>query len=108
MPPRWRSRWPRPDTNLRRNGVRASSWALRPFPLPALLPAVRRTLHRLLARRESRYGIVPSENWHGGGDPWTAPTAWSAWALAVLAREGSEGMALRAGDRRAALHLMAD
>src|SRR5260221_282713 len=28
MPPRWRSRWPRPDTNLRRNGLRASSWAL--------------------------------------------------------------------------------
>ncbi|HKB51166.1 MAG TPA: glycoside hydrolase family 15 protein [Solirubrobacterales bacterium] len=86
----------------------AAAWAVRPFPLPALFPAVRRTLHRLLARRESRYGIVPSENWHGGGDPWTAPTAWSAWALAVLAREGSEGMALRAGDRRAALHLMAD
>lgn len=74
----------------------AAAWAVRPFPQPALFPAVRRTLLRLVARRETRFGIVPSENWHGGDDPWTAPTAWTAWALAAL------------GERRAALTLMVD
>jgi hypothetical protein len=81
----------------------AAAWAVRPFPLPALFPAVRRTLLRLVARRGSRFGLVPSEDWHGGGEPWTAPTAWSAWALAALARQGDDGRA-----RRAALRLMAD
>ena len=33
--------------------------------------------------------------WDGGIDPWTAPTAWTAWSLAAL------------GERRAALHLIA-
>jgi hypothetical protein len=74
----------------------AAAWAVRPFPLPTLFPAVRHTLLSLVAKRESRFGIVPSENWHGGDDPWTAPTAWTAWAIAAL------------GERRAALGLMAD
>jgi len=73
----------------------AAAWAVRPFPLPTLFPAARCTLLRLVAQRESRFGIVPSENWHGGEEPWTAPTAWVAWSLAAL------------GERRAALSLMA-
>jgi glucoamylase len=73
----------------------AAAWAVRPFPQPALFPLVRRTLLGLVAN-SSRYGIVPSEGWSGGKDPWTAPTAWTAWSLAAL------------GDRRAALGLMAD
>jgi GH15 family glucan-1,4-alpha-glucosidase len=72
----------------------AVAWAVRPFPRSALFPAVRRSLHRLLDKREERFGIVPSEDWNGGEDPWTAPTAWTAWALAAL------------GDRSAALRLL--
>lgn len=72
----------------------AAAWAVRPFPRPALYPLVRRTLLRLAAA-SGRFGIVPSEGWDGGNDPWTAPTAWTAWSLAAL------------GERAAALHLMA-
>ncbi len=74
----------------------ALAWAVRPFPRPTLFPLVRRSLRHLLAERRTRFGIVPSENWHGGEDPWTAPTAWTAWAFAAL------------GDRRTALSLMGD
>jgi hypothetical protein len=73
----------------------AAAWAVRPFPHPALYPLVRRTLLRLAAH-SGRFGIVPSEGWDGGRDPWTAPTAWTAWSLAAL------------GERHAALHLMAE
>jgi hypothetical protein len=73
----------------------AAAWAVHPFPHPALYPLVRRTLLRLTAS-SGRFGIVPSEDWNGGIDPWTAPTAWTAWSLAAL------------GERRAALHLMAE
>jgi hypothetical protein len=73
----------------------AAAWAVRPFPQPALFPLVRRTLLNL-TRGSTRYGIVPSEGWAGGGDPWTAPTAWTAWSLAAL------------GERHAALRLMAE
>lgn len=69
----------------------AAAWAVRPFPRPALFPLVRRTLLRLAAR-SSRFGLVPSEDWPGGPDPWTAPTAWTAWSLVVL---GERGTALR-------------
>lgn len=73
----------------------AAAWAVRPFPRPALFPLARRTLLRLAAA-SSRFGIVPSEGWNGGEDPWTAPTAWTAWSLAAL------------GERRPALRLMAE
>ena len=71
----------------------AAAWAVRPFSLARLYPAVRRTLDQLVAH-SGRFGIVPSEDWRGGEDPWTAPTAWSAWSLAAL------------GERRAALRSM--
>jgi glycosyl hydrolase family 15 len=64
----------------------AAGWAVRPFRLTALYPAAERTLLQLV-RHGTPYGITPSENWSGGEDPWTAPTAWSAWALAALAAE---------------------
>lgn len=89
----------------------AAAWAVRPFPVSALFSAVRRTLLRIVAERESRYGIVPSEGWAGGDDPWTAPTAWVAWALAALAQGNRDASGLRATsirERRAALSLMAD
>jgi glucoamylase len=73
----------------------AVAWAVRPFPLPSLFPLVRRSLLRL-AFGSTPYGILPSENWEGGEDPWTAPTAWAAWSLAAL------------GERPAALRLMAE
>jgi hypothetical protein len=72
----------------------AAAWAVRPFPQPALFPAVRRTLLHL-AHSRTRFGIAPGEAWPGT-DPWTAPTAWSAWSLAAL------------GERRAALRLLGD
>jgi hypothetical protein len=72
----------------------AVAWAVRPFPQPALFPAVRQSLLQIAAG-SGRYGIVPSESWQGGEDPWTAPTAWAAWSLAAL------------GERNAALRLMA-
>jgi hypothetical protein len=73
----------------------AAAWAVRPFPHPALYPLVRRTLLRLTGS-SGRFGIVPSEDWDGGEDPWTAPTAWTAWSLAAL------------GERPAALRLMGE
>jgi hypothetical protein len=73
----------------------AAAWAVRPFPHPALYPLVRAALLRLAAT-SGRFGIVPSEDWGGGEDPWTAPTAWTAWSLAAL------------GERRASLRLMTE
>lgn len=72
----------------------AAAWAVRPFPRRALFPAVRRTLLPLVAER-TRFGIVPSQDWDGV-DPWSAPTAWTAWSLAAL------------GERRASLRLLTD
>jgi GH15 family glucan-1,4-alpha-glucosidase len=73
----------------------AAAWAVRPFKTQALYPLARRTLLRI-ATESGPYGIVPSEDWVGGVDPWTAPTAWTAWGLAAL------------GERRAALHLITE
>jgi glucoamylase len=73
----------------------ATAWAVRPFPRPALYPLIRLTLLRLAAT-SGRFGIVPSEDWDGGDDPWTAPTAWTAWGLAAL------------GERAAALRLIGE
>jgi hypothetical protein len=71
-----------------------AAWAVQPFPHPALDLLIRRTLLRIAAD-SGRFGILPSEDWDGGVDPWTAPTAWTAWSLAAL------------GERNAALDLMA-
>jgi glucoamylase len=65
----------------------SAGWAVRPFGLRTLYPAAERTLLRLVDTGTS-YGITPGEGWQGGEDPWMAPTAWSAWALAALARTG--------------------
>ncbi len=73
----------------------AAAWAVRPFPRPDQFERVHRTLLQLLAAG-TPYGIAPGEGWTGGADPWTAPTAWSAWSLAAL------------GDRAAALRLLGD
>ncbi|MBS1862551.1 MAG: hypothetical protein JSS68_12660 [Actinobacteria bacterium] len=86
----------------------AAGWAVRPFGLRALYPAARKTLLRLV-EDGTRYGITPGEGWSGGEDPWLAPSAWSAWALAGLAAEaGHRATAMAAGDRRAALTLLRD
>jgi hypothetical protein len=91
----------------------AAAWAVRPFPQPALYPAVRRTLLALsggqargFGAQASRFGIVPSQDWDES-DPWTAPTAWSAWSLAALARTDAR-FRTAARDRSAALHLIGD
>jgi len=73
----------------------AAAWAVRPFSQPSLYPAAGRTMERLVADG-GRFGITPGEGWEGGGDPWSAPTAWTAWSLAAL------------GERREALRLMGD
>lgn len=82
----------------------AAAWAVRPFSQPHLYPAARATLQRLLAGG-TRFGITPGEAWPGR-DPWSAPTAWSAWSLAALARREPGRRA--SVDRRAALHLLGD
>jgi hypothetical protein len=82
----------------------AAAWAIEPFGMRALYPAARRTMVAL-ARRGGRFGIVPSEDWPGT-DPWSAPTAWTTWSLAALAREDSGPR--RAADRRLALRLLTD
>jgi glucoamylase len=71
----------------------AAAWAVRPFSQPRLYPAARRTMKRLVAAG-TPFGITPGEGWEGGEDPWSAPTAWTAWSLAAL------------GERQPALRLM--
>ncbi len=86
----------------------AAAWAVRPFTQPDLFERARRTLLRFAAA-SGRFGLLPSEDWDGGEDPWTAPTAWTAWSLAALAREdGRTGAFARARrEQRAALRLIA-
>jgi hypothetical protein len=69
----------------------AAAWAVRPFPRPSLFEPARQTLLRLTAAA-GRYGLLPGEGWEGGEDPWSAPTAWTAWSHAAL---GERGQALR-------------
>ena len=75
----------------------AAAWAVRPFPRPALFGEVRRTLGRLAAHQAQQggFGLLPAEDWPTD-EPWSAPTAWSAWSLAAL------------GERSAALGLLGD
>jgi hypothetical protein len=72
----------------------AAAWAVEPFRRRALYPAARESM-LALARQGGRFGITPGEDWPGL-DPWSAPTAWTAWSLAAL------------GERRQALDLLAD
>lgn len=67
----------------------AAGWAIRPFELRPLYPAAERTLLHL-TEAAAPYGITPGEGWQGGEDPWTAPTAWSAWALAGIAADAGK------------------
>lgn len=87
----------------------AAAWAVRPFSVPSLYPLARRTLLYLSAA-SGRFGIVPSQGWDGGVDPWTAPTAWSALGLAALARcDWRRGFpTIGHQERRSALHLMSE
>lgn len=71
----------------------AAAWGVRAFPHRDLYPAIRRTLRQLVADG-TPFGITPGEGWKGGEDPWSAPTAWTAWSLSAL------------GERRQALQLM--
>ena len=70
----------------------AAAWAVRPFSIPDLYPQVRAAMLQLV-RSGGRFGTTPGEDWPGE-DPWSAPTAWTAWSLAAL------------GERRAALRLL--
>jgi hypothetical protein len=60
----------------------SAAWAATVFPSLGLRGMVRRTLLQL-TRESTTYGIPPMEGWTPG-QVWTAPTAWSAWALARL------------------------
>ena len=71
----------------------AAAWAVRPFPRPPLFASARRTLLELAAGA-GPYGLLPGQDWPGGDDPWSAPTAWSAWSLGAL------------GERQRALELL--
>lgn len=86
----------------------AAAWAVRPFPQPLLFGQVRRTLVGL-ATDQTQFGIKPSEDWAGGSDPWSAPTAWTGWAFGALAdaQKRRDPVAART-DRRQALRLLGD
>ena len=60
----------------------SAAWAVTVFPSPGLRGLVRKTLLEL-TRESTPYGIPPIEGWTPG-EVWTAPTAWSAWALVKL------------------------
>jgi len=64
----------------------SAAWAVTVFPQPGLRTAARVTLLRLAAE-STAYGIPPIEGWTPG-EVWTAPTAWSAWALVRLGAIG--------------------
>jgi len=83
----------------------AAAWAVEPFRRRPLYPMARETMLRL-ARSGGRFGITPGEDWPGR-DPWSAPTAWTAWSLAALARE-HVGSPEAVEDRRVALDLLTD
>jgi hypothetical protein len=65
----------------------SAAWAATLFPSQVLRGAVRKTLLEL-TRESTPYGIPPIEGWTPG-EVWTAPTAWSAWALVELGELGA-------------------
>jgi hypothetical protein len=83
----------------------AAAWAVEPFEVRRLYPPARRTMLRL-ARSGGRFGITPGSAWQER-DPWTAPTAWTAWSLASLSRREPDPVAATE-DRRVALRLLVD
>jgi hypothetical protein len=76
----------------------SAAWAATVFPSRGLRGAVTETL-LAVARSSTPYGIPPIEGWTPG-EVWTAPTAWSAWALVELG-EIEAADRLLAGLRRA-------
>jgi glucoamylase len=72
----------------------SAAWAVTVFPSQGLRGVVKGTLLEM-TRESAPYGIPPIEGWTPG-EVWTAPTAWSAWALIEL------------GERRAADRLLAE
>jgi hypothetical protein len=88
------SRFETPRGLVREQGTEeldsAAAWSVTAFPSRVsggepsdrLREEVRKTL-LVLARESSPYGIPPMEGWTPG-EVWTAPTAWSAWALTKL------------------------
>ena len=60
----------------------SAAWAATVFPSTGLRGAVKKTLLQL-THDSTPYGIPPIEAWTPG-EVWTAPTAWSAWALVKL------------------------
>jgi hypothetical protein len=71
----------------------SAAWAVTLFPSRPLRGAVRETLLEL-ARESTPYGIPPMEGWTPG-EVWTAPTAWSAWALVELGETRAADRLLR-------------
>jgi glucoamylase len=65
----------------------SAAWAATVFPSRGLRGAVAQTL-LALTRESTPYGIPPIEGWTPG-EVWTAPTAWSAWALVELGKRPS-------------------
>jgi glucoamylase len=65
----------------------AAAWAVVPFAERGLRASARRTLLAMV-HESSRFGIPPIEGWTPG-QVWTAPTAWSAWALLELGELGA-------------------
>jgi glucoamylase len=72
----------------------SAAWAVTVFPSRGLAGAVRTTLLELTGE-STPYGTPPIEGWTPR-EVWTAPTAWSAWALVEL------------GETRAADRLLAE
>jgi hypothetical protein len=68
----------------------SAAWGVTVFPEPALRGAARKSL-LALTDESTPYGLPPIEGWTPG-QVWTAPTAWSAWALVKLGE-------IRAADR---------
>jgi hypothetical protein len=71
----------------------SGAWAATLFPRRALRAAVRETLLEM-TRESTPYGIPPIEGWTPG-EVWTAPTAWSAWALVRLGETRAADRLLR-------------